>query len=95
MKEKSLFSKIILLIVLAVICLLITVSIALLFGAIDSTLIDFKNLNFANMIPVLLIGVFLSCVIVGLAVMFVARTAFFKVKDYLKENNQNNGGTRQ
>ena len=92
MKDKSLFTKIILVIILAVLCIVTTVSIALLFGSVDSSLFDFRNLNFANMIPVLLIGGFLSCVIIGIAVLFIARTAFFKVKDYLNDNTKSDKG---
>ena len=87
MKDKSLFSRFIFLIVLAVICLLLTVAIALLVGSINVELFDFENLNFSNMVPVLLIGGFISCVIIGICFLFVARTAFFKAKDYLDKND--------
>ena len=95
MKNKSLFTQIILLIVLALVCLVLTVSIALLVGSESSTIFDFRNLNLANVIPVLLIGGFISCVVVGITVLCVTRSAFFKIKDYLKENNKNNGGTQK
>lgn len=90
MKNKSLFIQIIALIILAVVCLLLTGTIAVLAGSLNTELFDFENLNFSNMIPVLIIGVFISCVIVGICFLFVARTAFFKAKDYLKENQKNN-----
>ena len=90
MKNKSLFSQIITLIILAVVCLLFTVTIAVLVGALNTDLFDFKNLNFSNMIPVLIIGGFISCVFVGICFLFVARTAFFKAKDYLEKNQKNN-----
>ncbi len=95
MKNKSLFTQVISVIVLAVICLLLTVGIAFLAGSLNTEMFDFKNLNFSNMIPVLLIGGFISCVIVGICILFVGRTAFVKVKDYLKENNKENGGTKK
>lgn len=95
MKNKSLFIQIISLIILAVVCLLLTVGIAFLAGSLNAELFDFKNLNFSNMIPILLIGGFISCVVVGICVLFVARTAFFKAKDYLKETNKENGGTKK
>ncbi len=97
MKNKSLFTQVILIIVLCVFCIVATVGISLLAGAIDTDLFNFKNLNFANMIPVLLIGIFISCVIVGISVLFVGKTAFLQVYDYFKEkeNNKNNGGNKQ
>lgn len=91
MKNKSFFTQIILLIVLSIICIVLTVGIALFAGSIDVTLLDFKNLNLANVIPVLLIGGFISCVIIGIVVLFIARSIFFKVKEYLAETNDNGG----
>ncbi len=95
MKNKSLFSQIITVIIVGVVCLLITLGIALLAGAVNAELFDFRNLNFSNMIPVLLIGGFISCVIIGICVLFIGKTAFFKIQDYLKENNKNNGGNNK
>ena len=86
MKNKSLFVQIISLIVLSVICVLLTVFIALFAGSINIELFDFKNLNFSNMVPVFILGGFISCVIIGICFLFVARAAFFKVKNYFEEN---------
>ena len=94
MKNKSLFTQTILVILLAVICLFSTVIIAFLVGSLNAEIFDFKNLNFSNMIPVLLIGGFISCVIVGICILFIGRSAFIKVKDYFNENNRENGGTQ-
>lgn len=93
MKNKSFFSQIMLLIILAVICVILTVGIALFAGSYNTTLFNFENLNFSNMIPVLIIGGFISCVVIGVTVLFVARSVFLKVKDYLSENN--NGGDKK
>ena len=90
MKNKSLFFQIVSLIIIAVICLLLTVVIAFLAGSLNAELFDFKNLNFSNMIPVLIIGGFISCFIIGICFLFIARTAFSKAKDYIKENLKNN-----
>ena len=90
MKNRSLFMQFITLIILAILCLLLTVGIALLVGSLNVDLFDFKNLNLANMIPILIIGGFISCVIIGICFLFFARTAFFKAKDYLDENQKNN-----
>ena len=86
MKNKSLFVQIISLIVLAVVCILLTVVIAFLAGSLNIELFDFENLNFSNMIPVFIIGGFISFVLVGICFLFVARTAFLKAKNYLEEN---------
>ena len=95
MKNKSLFIQIISLIILAVICLLLTVGVSILAGSLNVELFDFKNLNFSNMLPILLIGGFISCVVVGICVLFVARSAFIKAKDYLTETNKESGGTKK
>ncbi len=95
MKNKSLFTQIILLIILSVVCIVSTVTITFLFGAIDTTIFDFKNINFANMIPVLIIGIFISCIIVGIAILFVVKNAFLKIHSHLKNENNNNGGNKQ
>ncbi len=95
MKDKSLFMKIILLILLGVGCIVCTVGLSILFGAIDTTLFDFSKLNYSNMIPVLIVGVFISCVIMGIAILFVGKTAFLQFRDYLKNNQKNNGGNKQ
>lgn len=94
MKKKSFFSQIILLIILSLFCVVLTVGIALFVGSCNTTFFDFQNLNFANMIPVLIIGGFISCVVVGITVLFVARSVFFKVRDYFNEINENNGGNK-
>ena len=91
LKSKSFFSQIILLIILSVICVTLTVGIALLVGSSNTTLFDFENLNFSNMIPVLIIGGFISCVVVGITVLFVARSIFYKLKNYLLSNDKNGG----
>lgn len=95
MQNKSLFKQTILVIILAVFCFLLTIGLALLAGSLNAELFDFENLNFSNMIPVLLIGGFLSCVVIGICVLFVGRTAFIKVNDFFKENNKENGGTKK
>lgn len=94
MKNKSFFSQIMLLIILSLICVILTVGIALFVGSYNTTLFDFENLNFANMIPVLILGGFISCVVVGITVLFVARSVFLKLKDYFTENNKNGGNEK-
>ena len=88
MRKKSIFSQIVIMIIISVICVILTVGIALFAGSSDSSFLDFKNMNYANMIPILIAGGFISCVIVGIIVLFVARSVFFKVKDYFYEDNK-------
>ncbi len=87
-KNKSFFSQIILIVIIAVICLIVTIGFALLLGSIDTTVFDFKNLNFANMIPVLIIGGIISCIVVGIAIMFLSKNVFASVKNYFEEENK-------
>ena len=95
MKNKSMFAQIITVVILAVICLLLTVVVTLLAGSLNTEMFDFKNLNFSNMIPVFLVGCFVSCVIVGICVLFIMRTVWIKAKDYLAENNKEKDGTEK
>ncbi|MBE6713619.1 MAG: hypothetical protein E7580_08970 [Ruminococcaceae bacterium] len=86
MNKNSLFTKAVLIILLTLCCFGLTVALALLFGSVETNLLDFRNLNFANVFPVLIIGGGLSCVVIGIAILYFARSAFFKAKDYFKEN---------
>lgn len=95
LKNKSFFSQIILLIVLALVCIVLTVGIALFAGSFNTTFFDLRNLNFANMIPVLIIGGFISCVVIGITVLYVSRSVFLKVRDNFIEINKKDGGNEQ
>ena len=88
MKNKSIFSGILLLVLIGLICVILTVGVALLAGAAEVDIFDFSNLNLSNMIPVLIIGGILSCFIIGIAVLFLGRTIFFKAKDYFFETDK-------
>ena len=91
MKNKSAFMQMIFVIILAIVLLIATVLIALLAGSMDNNIFDFSNMNWGNLIPVLIIGIFISCVVIGIAVLFFGRTLFFKAKDYFEETNKNGG----
>ena len=80
-----------LLVILSVICVVLTVGITLLVGSSNTTLFNFENLNFSNMIPVLMLGGFISCVVIGITILYVARSIFYKVKIYLSEDDINGG----
>ena len=88
MKKKSVFGGILLLITISLICIVATVSVALLAGSVDVKLFNFQNMNLSNMIPVLIVGVILSCFVIGIAVLFVGRTVFFKIKDCFSETDK-------
>lgn len=87
MKNKSVFSQIMLLVILFVVCVVLTIVVAFFAGSFKTDFFDFSNLNFSNMIPFLIIGGFISCVVVGVTIIFVSRSIFFKIKDYLSDNN--------
>ncbi len=89
MKKKSVFSQIIFLIILALVCFVITVGIAIFIGTFETTFFNFKNLNFSNTVPVLIIGGFISYLIIGISVIWISKEVFIKVRDYfIKINNK-------
>ena len=89
--KKSVFSQIIILIIVAFVCVFLTIGLAFLFGSIDVSIFDFKNLNISNMIPVLIIGGIISLAIITIIVLFLARTILSKAGSYLKENLKKEG----
>lgn len=93
MSNKSTFKKIIIIVITALICLTLTAVIALLFGSVNTEIFDFSNLNLSNMIPIIVLGIFISCVIVGILVLFLAKDVFEKIKDVFFKND--NGGNNK
>lgn len=89
MKQKSVFFQVVCLAVIALVCIFLTAVLVLLAGSLEVSIFDFRNMNIGNMIPILIIGIFVSCAIVGIGVLFVSHTVFHKVKDYLKDNKDN------
>ena len=85
MKKMTVFRRLLLLVLIIFLCLAITATATLLAGAVRVDMFDFDNLNLSNMIPVLIAGGVLSCFTIGIACLFLGRTIFFKVKDYLSE----------
>lgn len=90
MKDNSFFPHIMLLVILSVICIALTAGAAIFAGFSDTVLFDFENLNLANMLPVLIFGGFISCVIVGITTLFAAKSIFSKVREYLSDNKGGN-----
>ena len=91
MKKRSVFTQLILLIFVAVACVVATLLLAFWAGSHSGDLMNWENLNWGNVIPVLLIGGFICCIIVGIIVLFIARNIFQKTKDYLADTNKNGG----
>lgn len=91
MKNKSPFLQVILLIALIFVCIATILIVALLAGLIEKPLLDFENLNFANMIPIFIFGGLFTGFAVTIALLFTSRTLFYKVKEYIEaDNNDNN-----
>ena len=87
LKKKSVFGGVLLLVLVALACIIVTVFLAFFLSSTEAELFDFSKLNFSNMIPVLIIGAIISSIIIGITALFVGRTVFLKIKDYLFENN--------
>ena len=87
MSKKPIFTKIMIVIVVAIICLVLTAMTTLLVGSINADIFDFSKLNFSNMLPIIIIGGFISCVIVGILIIILAKDIIVKTKDYLFEKN--------
>ncbi len=86
MKKKSVFGGILLLVIVALVCIILTILLAFLLSSTKTELFDFSKLNFSNMIPILIIGAVISSIVIGITALFVGRTVFLKVKDYLFED---------
>ena len=90
MKDRSLFAQILLLVILTFVCIGVTIFLALLAGSVDVSIFDFKNLNIANMIPVLIFGGLISGLTVIITLLFTSRTLFHKIKGYIENGTKNN-----
>ena len=89
--KKSVFSQLILLIIVALVCVAVTVALAVWAGSSEKDFLDLRNFNWSNAIPVIAIGGFICCVVIGIVVLFVTRNVFHKTMDYLSEINKNGG----
>lgn len=93
MKNKSLFSRAMIIVIVALVCLTLTITVALTLGSIGGDIFNFAKLNLSNVIPVMLIGGFVSCVIVGILVLVLAKDILIKIKDHLFK--EKDGGNRK
>ncbi len=88
MKNKSIFFQIIILLTVSMLCVLSTIGCAFFFGSLQIKLFDFSNINFSNMIPVLIIGGSLSAFVVCITILFVIRSIFIKIKSDVSDDNK-------
>lgn len=91
MKNKTIFAKIMTVITIALICVVLTIVLAFLLGTSNTEFFDFSKLNISNMIPVFIIGGFISCIVIGMSVIVLAKDVFIKIKDdFFKKDNGGN-----
>lgn len=86
MKKKSLFSKILIIVIVAVVCMVLTLTAALLSGSSKNDIFDLSSLNISNVLPVIFIGGFITCLIVGILILFLAKDVSEKIKNHLFNN---------
>ena len=91
MKGKSTFAQLLTIIIVALIGIILTLIIAFWVGSSDAQIFDLRNLNWANVVPVILIGGFITCVTVGIVVMIVSKNVFMKIRDYFLEDKTDGG----
>ena len=91
MKNKSTFSKLLTIVIVALIGFVLTMVTAILVGSADTLIFDLREINWGNAIPVILIGGFITCVAVGITVLVVAKNIFLKIRDYFLEDKIDGG----
>ena len=91
MKKKSSFSQIIAIVIIGLAGLILTIIAAFWAGSSDGILFDLTTINWANFIPVLLIGTFITCVVVGIVVLIASKNIFLKIRDYFLEDKKDGG----
>lgn len=91
MKNKSTFSQILTIVIVALIGIVLTLLVAFLAGSSDTQIFDLSELNMENFIPIVLIGGFITCVTVGIVVLFASKNIFLKIRDYFLEDKKDGG----
>lgn len=94
MKNWSVFARIMFIIAIALFCLVLTVAVALLLGKVEFNIFDISELNLLNVLPAILIGGFVSCIVVGVLVIVLSKDIFIKVKKFLFESKEDKGEKR-
>lgn len=90
-KTKSTFALILTIVIVALVGIVLTILVAFLAGSMDTQLFDFKNINFANFIPVIIIGGFITAITVVIIALFASKNVFMKIRDYFLEDKKNGG----
>ena len=91
MKKRSTFAMILTVVIVALVCIVLTILAAFIAGSVDMQLFDFENLNLANFIPVIIIGGFITTITVGFVILFASKSIFMKIRDYFLEDKKNGG----
>ncbi len=91
MNKKSVFSQMMLAIIVSLICIVLTVVVALWVGNSNSDIFDLSELNWSNMIPVFVIGFFITGGAVGVILLFTAKELFTKAREYLNDIKKDGG----
>jgi energy-coupling factor transporter transmembrane protein EcfT len=68
-------------------CLFLTLALAFFAGSIEKPLFDFRNINLGNMIPVLIIGGLVSCMIISICFLLLSKSFSEKLKELWDKNN--------
>ena len=89
--KKSIFSQLLIAIIVALICIVLTVIIALTVGNTNADLFDLSGLNWSNVIPIILIGLFITGGIVGVILLITAKDIFVKAKEYMEQAKKDGG----
>ena len=93
--KNPIFSKLLIAIIVALVCIALTISIALMVGNTSTDLIDFSELNWSNVIPIILLGMFITGGIVGVILLIAAKDVFAKAKEYIDQSNKKDGGKKE
>lgn len=91
MKKRSTFAMILTVVIVALVSIVLTILAAFMAGSIDMQLFDFKNLNLANFVLVIIIGGFVTAITVGFVILFAFKNIFTKIRDYFLEDKKNGG----
>lgn len=91
MKNKSTFSQILTIVIITLIGIVLTLLVAFWAGSSDAQIFNLSELNWANVLPVILIGGFITCITVGIVVLFVSKNVFLKIRDYFLEDKTDGG----
>ena len=89
--KNPIFSKLLIAIIVALICIALTVSIALMVGNTSTDLIDFSELNWSNVITIIILGMFITGGIVGVILLIAVKDVFVKAKKYIDQSNKDGG----